>query len=312
MVENYKPAFFIQKTKMLFRNFFLAVGSSVVIVFFAFPAFAAMTESATISVSAYVLDANSVIFSGKACPFCQAILLLSGTIKDQDTCDVNSNFQLTSINVPAGNHIFGIYATDSENNQSGISSFSADISQGTLTYFSDIFISPILRVNSEVEKGTDLIISGYTVADANVSIILAGGTEDVLIETIAQSDGTFRHTLITTDMAIGTYSIIARAESEGDLSPYGRLIEFEIKEKIIDDGSTGDSDDEDTNNEGDKIERGTCGEADYDKDGKVDLVDFSILLHWFEKGTTPEKIDLSNDGKVDLVDFSMLMYCWSG
>ena len=52
--------------------------------------------------------------------------------------------------------------------------------------------------------------------------------------------------------------------------------------------------------------------GDFNSDCLVDLVDFSILIHWFNRPNPPAHIDLSEDGKVDLVDFSIMAYYWTG
>ena len=52
--------------------------------------------------------------------------------------------------------------------------------------------------------------------------------------------------------------------------------------------------------------------GDLNGDGRVDLVDFSILIYWFEKPNPPAHIDLNGDDIVDLVDFSILAYYWTG
>ncbi|HZX50169.1 MAG TPA: hypothetical protein VFE94_03430 [Candidatus Paceibacterota bacterium] len=52
--------------------------------------------------------------------------------------------------------------------------------------------------------------------------------------------------------------------------------------------------------------------ADPNNDSHVDLVDFSILLFWFERSAVPTHIDCNGDGKADLVDFSIMAYYWTG
>ena len=52
--------------------------------------------------------------------------------------------------------------------------------------------------------------------------------------------------------------------------------------------------------------------VDYNGDGRVDLVDFSILIFWFNKSPVPPDIDCNADGKVDIVDFSIVAYYWTG
>lgn len=52
--------------------------------------------------------------------------------------------------------------------------------------------------------------------------------------------------------------------------------------------------------------------ADPNKDGRVDLIDFSILIFWFEKDNVPPHIDCNADGIADLIDFSIMAYYWTG
>ena len=47
-------------------------------------------------------------------------------------------------------------------------------------------------------------------------------------------------------------------------------------------------------------------------DGRVDLVDFSTLIFWFNKPNAPSHIDCNGDGKADLTDFSIMAYYWTG
>lgn len=56
----------------------------------------------------------------------------------------------------------------------------------------------------------------------------------------------------------------------------------------------------------------SCNGADFNKDGVVDSVDFSILL-FFWKTTPPFKnpcVDINKDNKIDSIDFSILLSQW--
>jgi len=55
-------------------------------------------------------------------------------------------------------------------------------------------------------------------------------------------------------------------------------------------------------------------EADLNQDGKVNLVDFSILLfHWGGTGgSSNPPADINHDGKVTLTDFSIMVFHWTG
>jgi hypothetical protein len=50
--------------------------------------------------------------------------------------------------------------------------------------------------------------------------------------------------------------------------------------------------------------------ADLNRDGKVNLADFSMLLfYWGSRGPTG---DINEDGKVNLADFSIMLSQWTG
>ncbi len=51
--------------------------------------------------------------------------------------------------------------------------------------------------------------------------------------------------------------------------------------------------------------------ADINCDGKVNLVDFSIMYYWFEKTPVPPRVDLNRDGRVNIFDFSIMAYYWN-
>ncbi len=53
--------------------------------------------------------------------------------------------------------------------------------------------------------------------------------------------------------------------------------------------------------------------GDLNGDGRVDLIDFSILAYWWGRAVEPGACyDLNHDGKVTLADFSILAYHWTG
>jgi hypothetical protein len=53
--------------------------------------------------------------------------------------------------------------------------------------------------------------------------------------------------------------------------------------------------------------------VDFNHDGKVDFIDFSILLYYFDKrGSIIVPFDLNDDTYVDMVDISIFMYYWDG
>ena len=64
-----------------------------------------------------------------------------------------------------------------------------------------------------------------------------------------------------------------------------------------------------------KKNNNSCGTliGDLNCDGRVNIIDFSIMAYWYNKKTTPPtKIDLNGDGKITLIDFSIMAFYWTG
>ena len=94
---------------------------------------------------------------------------------------------------------------------------------------------------------------------------------------------------------MGDHSAKTESAMGGEVSSYGSSVAF----------SVGDTD----------IARQSAanpGKSDVNGDGKVDLVDFSVLVYWYHRSNPPATMDLNGDGVVDLKDFSIMAFHWSG
>ncbi|MCK4800344.1 hypothetical protein KAS31_05175, partial [Candidatus Parcubacteria bacterium] len=91
----------------------------------------------------------------------------------------------------------------------------------------------------------------------------------------------------------GDHSVRSKAVSpESEISPFSQSLKFKLLEE-----------------KEEKVSQG----ADLNSDGKIDLVDFSIMLYFWEQ-SDPSNIyvDMNSDGIVNLTDFSIMMYYWTG
>ena len=54
--------------------------------------------------------------------------------------------------------------------------------------------------------------------------------------------------------------------------------------------------------------------SDLNRDGFVDLIDFSILIFWWQTsgGESDPPADINGNGNVGLEDFSILLFNWTG
>ncbi len=52
--------------------------------------------------------------------------------------------------------------------------------------------------------------------------------------------------------------------------------------------------------------------ADYNSDGRVDIIDLSIMLYYYgQRGPTIVRYDLNADGVIGLEDISIMLYYWT-
>jgi len=54
-----------------------------------------------------------------------------------------------------------------------------------------------------------------------------------------------------------------------------------------------------------------CNLTDLNCDGRINIVDFSILLYWFNRLSPPYRVDFNKDGLVDIIDFSIMAFYWT-
>ena len=114
---------------------------------------------------------------------------------------------------------------------------------------------------------------------------------EIIKETKAETDGTWFYIFDTSVLEAGVYTLRAKATSlEGLLSSYSKVLRFYY---IVE-----------------EIPEVVCPNADLNGDGRVSLVDFSILLYYW--GTDNACCDQNQDWVVGLPDFSIMMYYWTG
>ena len=139
------------------------------------------------------------------------------------------------------------------------------------------------------KKGEDLIIMGATVPESEIAVHI-GSSQEIVKKITAKTDGDWQHNFDTLILEEGANTVRAKTQEPGGLlSIFSNVLNFYI-------GKYG------------SVE--VCPRADFNKDGKTDLIDFSIMLYWW--GKYNPCVDQNQDGIVNLPDFSILMYWWTG
>lgn len=252
----------------------------------------------TIPGGANTLYLASVMLSGFAPPNTSVKILKDGSVYSTVQVNALGTFQGTVTALERGTYSFAVYGTDALGRESSLYYTTLTVGVGTNNGLTNIILPPTVSlVEENVELGAEatLIGSSFPGARIEVTMIAQGsgglGTGQSFTTTVPEtsSNGAFTIPLKTTGLPAGTYLVRARAFYKGQESNYSRLTFLGV---------------------GAVVDPGFGIRADLNKDGKVNLVDFSIMLtSW----NTPNALaDINEDGRVGLADFSILLFNWTG
>ncbi len=271
--------------------------------FFVFSQTSTVTSTVNISVTAEIpgeippplppggggyIPETKVIFKGKAYPNAVLTILKNEVVAATFFASKSGLFEKELNGLLGGTYTFGIFAEDMESRQSVTLSFTVSIFSGMTTIISGIFIPPTIEVvPTQVERGQIVNILGQVFPESEVNIFIS--SSEIVKKTKASSKGEWICKLNTASLEEREHRVRAKAlYGEGEQSPFSQTISFFILPP-------------------------ECRGADLNFDGKVDLVDFSILLYfWSQEKPTNRCADLNSDGIVNIVDFSIMMYWWTG
>lgn len=231
-----------------------------------------------------------VILQGLAYPAAKVTVLVDARVAAYITADSSAYFKATISDVSAGTYNFGVWAVDKYGRKSITFSFTITVIGGMTTTVSGIFLPPTIELSKvNLDKGENLIILGQTAPESQLSIHVES-SQEIIQTTIVKETGDWDLLLNTAILDEGGHTARAKAESQiGLLSSFSQVLSFYVGKY-------------DTSE--------LCPRADFNKDGRTNLIDFSIMLYWW--GKTNACVDQNKDGIVNLPDFSILMYWWTG
>lgn len=249
------------------------------------------------SSSGSIINAPTIIkFSGIAHPFSRIYIIKDNNIIANTIADQFANFSTTVSGLKTNIYTFYIYAEDQDGKRSSLFSLPIFITYGTTVNIGNIFLSPTIAVDKyELNKGENLTVYGKSVPQKEVSILI-NSNEDYIYKTISDAMGNYYYRLNTASFDVGKYYTKSRSSYHDSYNPYSPSVSFFVKMK-------------------DKV-KNTDGcfsirKGDLNCDGRVNLVDFSIMAFWYKKINYPMKVDLNNDNEIGLADFSIMMFNWT-
>jgi phage host-nuclease inhibitor protein Gam len=132
-----------------------------------------------------------------------------------------------------------------------------------------------------------------TVPKAEVTMYVHSAQEFVK-KIISSSAGIWFKQFDTSVLALGTHSTFSRASINDRITDQSNVVDFKVGTTSIKEASS-------------------YKRSDLNNDGKVNIVDFSMLLYyWHKKPPVTSKADINKDGIVDIIDLSIMLYDWTG
>ena len=231
-----------------------------------------------------------VVIKGRAYPGARVTLLQDGETVTTQRADDLANFSIEIADITPGLWTFSLWAEDSEGRKSITFSFTVNVMKNMTTTISGVFLPPTIELSKvNLAKGEELDIRGQTAPQSQVLIYIES-TKEIVKTATSTEEGDWEQAVGTEVLEEGMHTSRAKAKSQDGLeSSYSQVLTFYIGKGV-----------------GKEFRP-----ADINRDGKVNLIDFSILLYnW----NTPKfyAADLNFDNRVDLIDFSIMMYYWTG
>ncbi len=244
---------------------------------------------------AYPSGDAKVIINGYAFPNKKVVVMVDGASAQIGTAGSDGKFAVTLDAIARGVYSFGIYAIDGNNVRSTTFTTTFTVTGGRTSTLSNINIMPSISVNpNPVDPGQTLTVSGYSIPNATVTIENEHDKTTASKKTFTANsgnDGKWTLSIPTDGFIKGTYKIRARATQAGGVSTgFSDYTFYGVGETA------------------------SVLNADLNRDGKVNLIDFSILLFWWgtNGGDSNPPADINRDGNTSLTDFSILLFQWTG
>lgn len=238
-----------------------------------------------------------VVISGYAFPQSTVYALVDGKEVTSVRASNSGTYEVTIDAIARGVYTFGVYAVDGVGTRSSTFSTSFTVTGARTSALSNINLSPTVKATPDpVNPGQTLTLSGYALPDSTVTIEnerdRAVASRQTFTAT-AGSNGAWSVTVPTSGFTNGTYKARARsAQAAGGITTnFSNYTFYGV---------------------GQAAARPTS--ADLNRDGRVNLTDFSILLFWWntDGGTSDPSADINGDARVNLTDFSILLFNWTG
>jgi cysteine-rich repeat protein len=239
------------------------------------------------------IGGTQVAVSGRSYPSQTVHIILDGSEVGTVRADSLGRFEFAT-NAPPGTVSMGFWANDSSGTRSITLSTTFDVTQGAITNVNGILVPPTLRINDvTVNPGDTIQISGQALPNAAVDVHF--NNSQIVERVTANASGNWQLAFNTSRLGAAAHTVRARY-----VLGTGRLTTQSSFSSTV------------------QLFVGVDGVAtrpsDLNRDGLVNLIDFSILIFWWgtNAGQSNPSADINGNGNVGLEDFSILLFNWTG
>jgi hypothetical protein len=240
---------------------------------------------------------TGLIISGFAYPNAKVTVVRDSVAVSQITANSSGSFQAFYSLTP-GTYNFIVYANDKDGRKSANLSFQATVSLGVVSNITNLVLSPTITSDySIIKQGENLTFSGFAQPNAPVTILIVSDKINIARNTTSGNDGKYTYVFNTAGYEKVTYTARAYSVFNSIQSLNSLPVSFTIGDRSVL-----------------RVPVACGARSDLNCDGAVDLIDFSILLYYWDSTefAANPRVDIDGSGKVGLVDFSIMLYDWTG
>lgn len=214
--------------------------------------------------------------------------------KEVGTIRANSSGSFDfAVNASPGSASLGFWSNDQFNTKSATYNTSFDVTQGAITTVRGILLPPTISADkTQLNPGETVVLRGQTAPDRTMQLYV----NNQLRQSVqSNSQGVWQISLNTSGFTPAEYGLKVRT-----LTGTAPLLRESSFSSVL------------------NLAVGVNGSAtrpsDLNRDGSINLIDFSILIFWWQTngGNSNPPADINRNGNVGLEDFSILLFNWTG
>ena len=241
---------------------------------------------------------GSATINGFAYPNAAVSLLIDGVLTNTVNATSNGAYSFTLQNLAERSYSFGLYAIDGNDTKSPTLGLERTITANVNTIIEGANLAPTIRQTLlSVKQGESIVFSGSTAPNSPVAISFTGAKTAVATVN-SNAAGYYTYSLSTNNTwPIGNYNVYTSTLVNGARTPNSFALQFSVSTQTIQPPPSGQ-----------------CGRSDLNCDSKVNLIDFSILLFYWDLTDYSKnpRVDIDKNGDIGLKDLSIMLYDWTG